>query len=297
MPQTTTMTPFDLGDDASYRQWRDLKLTDYPRALEALVVEVGDPRALTAAEHEALLIRCRKANMAIYISACGDDADKEIPARLGEQFGLVHLDHNWLADDDAISSLTVSDEGDRPDFIPYTNRPINWHTDGYYNTPERTIRGMILHCVHPAARGGENRLLDPDMVYIRLRDEDPVLVSALMRADAMTIPARTDDEGVARPDQAGPVFSVAPDGSLHMRYTARKRNIVWHADDDVQRALSRLQAILASDSPYLFQGRLESGMGLLCNNVLHDRSGFDDAPDRPQRLLYRARYHDRIRGT
>jgi hypothetical protein len=34
-------------------------------------------------------------------------------------------------------------------------------------------------------------------------------------------------------------------------------------------------------------------MGILCNNVLHDRTGFTDDPARP-RLLYRARYHDRI---
>lgn len=34
-------------------------------------------------------------------------------------------------------------------------------------------------------------------------------------------------------------------------------------------------------------------MGLVCNNVLHDRAGFDDDPQAP-RLLYRARYLDRL---
>jgi len=34
-------------------------------------------------------------------------------------------------------------------------------------------------------------------------------------------------------------------------------------------------------------------MGILCNNVLHDRSGFTDDPVRP-RLILRARYHERI---
>jgi hypothetical protein len=33
-------------------------------------------------------------------------------------------------------------------------------------------------------------------------------------------------------------------------------------------------------------------MGLVCHNVLHDRSAFDDDPARP-RLLLRARYLDR----
>ncbi len=39
---------------------------------------------------------------------------------------------------------------------------------------------------------------------------------------------------------------------------------------------------------------LEPGMGLLCNNVLHDRAAFTDDPTHPPRLLYRARYLDRI---
>jgi hypothetical protein len=37
-------------------------------------------------------------------------------------------------------------------------------------------------------------------------------------------------------------------------------------------------------------------MGLVCNNVLHDRAGFTDRGD-ARRLLYRARYHDRVGGT
>jgi len=289
-------SPFDLTQDDAYRRWRDRKLSDYPTCLDELVVEVRDPRALTWAEHEALLARCRKTNMALYASAAGV-ADKEIPAGLGCQFGLEHLDHNWLADDDAITSLTQSDRGARPDFIPYTDRPIHWHTDGYYNAPDRQIRGLILHCVHPAAQGGGNALLDHEMVYMKLRDEDPSLVAALMEPDAMTIPARTDSGATAREARPGPVFSVSSSGDLHMRYTARKRNIEWKGTPEVQRALKRLEAILATDSVYVFRGRLESGMGLLCNNVLHDRSGFDDVPGKPARLLYRARYYDRIRGT
>ena len=44
-------------------------------------------------------------------------------------------------------------------------------------------------------------------------------------------------------------------------------------------------------------GLIDSGQGLLSNNVLHDRSGFeDDADSAKKRLLYRARYYDRIQG-
>ncbi|MCC7327429.1 MAG: TauD/TfdA family dioxygenase [Burkholderiales bacterium] len=285
--------PFAAADDRAYRQWRAAKLRDYPATTADLVVPVRDPRALAAGERRAIADRCARANMAIYASA-ERAADKDIPRLLAGQFGLVHLDHNWLADEDGISSVTVSESGSRRDFIPYTDRPIRWHTDGYYNPPDRRIRAMILHCVASAASGGENALLDHEIAYLQLRDADPGHVSALMQPDAMTIPARTDEHGVVRAAEAGPVFSIdAQSGALHMRYTARTRSIEWKDDPAVRAAAEWLARLLAAPSRWIHRVTLQPGMGLICNNVLHDRSGFVDAPGTP-RLVYRARYHDRI---
>ena len=287
-------SPFRLDDERAWRDWRARKLDGYPASLADLVVEVGDPRALTRAERAAIASRCRAANMAIYASA-HREADKDLPRALAAQFGLVRLDRNWLADDDGISRVTVAGGGGgRGDFIPYTNRAIRWHTDGYYNPPERTIRAMVLHCVEKAAEGGENALMDPEIAYLELRDANPAFVRSLMRPDAMTIPERADEDGVARPAQRGPVFSVdEASGALHMRYTARTRSIEWHPDADVRAAVAALEGLLAAPSRWIHRITLEPGMGLLCNNVLHDRSAFTDDPARP-RLIYRARYHDRI---
>jgi len=288
--------PFDLDDEASYRRWRDAKLAAYPKSMADLVVEVADPRQLTGAEHDAILDRCRRANMAIYASPAHTEADKDLPKRMGEQFGLTRLDHNVLADEDAISTLTVAEEkeGMRGDYIPYTNRAIRWHTDGYYNPPARRICGMILHCVQSAEEGGENRLLDHEIAYILLRDQNPEHIRALSGPDAMTIPARMDDTGVARAAETGPVFSLLPgSGALHMRYTARTKSIEWKDTPQTRAAVAALEAILAGDPPYVFQGRLEPGMGLICNNVLHDRTGFNDSPAH-KRIIYRGRYLDRI---
>lgn len=288
--------PFDPDDDRTYQRWRWGKLEHFPVDLQALIVEVGDPRALTDAERAAMLARCRIANMVVYASAA-PASDKAIARRLGAQFGLASLDRNWLADDDGVSQVTVTGEAGRGEYIPYTNRPIRWHTDGYYNPPERRIRAMVLHCVVAAAEGGVNALLDHEIAYLLLRDADPAHVRALMREDAMTIPARADEDGIARPAQTGPVFSIDPaNGSLHMRYTARTRSIEWKQDPAVHAAVAALEAVLASDSTFIHRLRLAPGMGILCNNVLHDRSGFVDDPRRP-RLLYRARYHERIAGT
>ena len=284
---------FDLDDEAAYLAWRATKLARFPKTLAELVVEVRDPRALSALERRALLERCARANMAIYASPTGGDSDKEIPRRLGLQLGLRDLDPNYLADDDGISPLAVAERGTRGEFIPYTNRGIKWHTDGYYNPAERTVRAVLLHCVARAESGGENELLDHEIAYIQLRDRDPLHIRALMAPDAMTVPARIEDGRIERPAQSGPVFSVDAGGFLHMRYTARAVSIAWKQDAATRAALAALEQILADSSPWVLRGRLEPGMGLVSNNVLHTRTPFTESAEH-RRLIYRARYYQRV---
>ena len=218
--------------------------------------------------------------------------------QFGAQFGLNNLDANWLAGEQGVTRVTVcADDGQRQAYIPYTDKAIKWHTDGYYNSPERQVRSFVLHCVQSAGQGGENRLMDHEIAYSMLRDSDADFIRALSAPDAMTIPERTDEHGVAREAQTGPVFSTDPaSGALHMRYTARTRSIVWKQDAATLAAVAALEKLLASESPHIHSVRLEPGMGLLCNNVLHDRAEFSDSPNQT-RLLYRARYHQRIEGT
>jgi alpha-ketoglutarate-dependent taurine dioxygenase len=288
--------PFDLGNHSGYRAWRDRKLANYPRSVDELIVPINDPRTLSTAETHALADRCARANMALYYAAGHLGAYKSLPHQLALQLGLKRLEGNYLADDDGLSSITpASNEGNmRGDYIPYTHKPINWHTDGYYNALDRRILGMLLHCVQDAETGGENALLDHEIAYIQLRDTNPDYITALMQPDAMTIPARMDEDSIARPAQTGPVFSVdAADGFLYMRYTARTRSIEWKPDALTQAAVKSLSEIL-NDSEYILRARLVPGMGLICNNVLHTRSAFADTPDR-RRLLYRGRYYDRLK--
>ena len=315
-------SPFDLANESGYRAWRDARLAAYPRSVDDLIVPLADPRHLTPAEFAALEDRCARANMAIYSAPHLTAADKSIPRQLGQQLGLARLEGNYLADEDGLSSITpAADEGSdaRGDYIPYTHKPINWHTDGYYNALDRRILGMTLHCAQDAEAGGENALLDHEIAYIQLRDVNPDYVAALMQPDAMTIPARMDESPltptrsltptlsqrereqtlspnrlIARAEQSGPVFAVDPEqGFLVMRYTARTRSIVWKADALTQAAVRTLADILAS-SEYILTARLQPGMGLICNNVLHTRSAFSDSPEH-RRLLYRGRYYDRLR--
>jgi len=289
-------SPFDLADDAAYRAWRDAKLAAYPRSVDELLVPLADPGRLDAGELAALESRCARANMAIYNAPDQNPADKALAHALARQLGLERLEGNYLADEDGLSSITpAGDEGGlRGEFIPYTHKPINWHTDGYYNALDRRILGMTLHCAQDAESGGENALLDHEIAYIQLRDANPDYVAALMAPDAMTIPARMDEDNIARPEQSGPVFAVDPhQGFLYMRYTARTRSIVWK-DDPLTQAAVRTLADILNDSEYILTARLAPGMGLICNNVLHTRSAFSDSPQH-RRLLYRGRYYDRLR--
>jgi len=301
MPNPTLQTarqdsPFDPGNESGYQAWRERKLANYPRSTEELVVEVKDPRNLTRAEFEAILQRLQKANMALYASATGNDPDPEIPLALGRRFGARHLNHNWLSDDTGLTSLKVASDGVRKHYIPYSNRPIKWHTDGYYNRPEEQIHSLILHCVQSAGSGGENALLDHEIAYLLLRDRNPDHIPALMGPEVMTIPPRMSQDKIARREERGPVFSILEDGNLHMRYTIRTRHVIWSDAPDTRAALQALDEILHGDSPYIFRGRLEPGMGLISNNILHDRTGFSD-DQRGVRHLYRARYYDRLAST
>ncbi len=286
--------PFDLDDDAGYQRWRAHKLASRAQHAEELIVDVADPTALSHAERQALLRRCAQWNVAVYRSP-NAGADKGIARAVGAQLGLHRLDANWLADEDGVSSITVSRTSDgRGGFIPYTDRPIKWHTDGYYHPAARRIRAMVLHCVRPASSGGANALLDHELAYIALRDASPRWIQALMAPDAMTIPCRDGEFGAERVAETGPVFAVDPqDGALHMRYTARTRSIEWKADVATHEAVAFLARFLNADNPQILRLPLQAGMGIVAHNVLHDRESFVDDPARP-RLLYRARYLDRI---
>ena len=48
--------------------------------------------------------------------------------------------------------------------------------------------------------------------------------------------------------------------------------------------------------PYAYRVSLQAGEGIVCNNVLHNREAFRDE-DSGKRLLWRARYRDRVTGT
>jgi alpha-ketoglutarate-dependent taurine dioxygenase len=299
LDEISSHSPFSLGRQDTYLNWRERKIANYPQDMNDLIVPIASLCEPTGKGLVAIAERCRVANMGLY--SCTEATEHEsIPAYLRElvsRFGIREFESHRSAGEHGVVALEVSDTGTRKGYIPYSDRPLSWHTDGYYNAIDLPVRSFVLHCVRAAGDGGHTELLDPEIVYIRLRDRDPSLIEALMHPGAMTIPANEEPDGHMRPQRTGPVFSVDPvSGSLHMRYSARSRNIVWRDDAATTMARNALRELMDGSEPLIHRLKLQPGQGLICNNVLHRRTGFKD----PQpgtgkgRLLYRLRSSELI---
>ncbi len=285
-----------LDFETDYEQWRQAKFAAWQASSRRQFIPIVDPAALSAQEVEQLRSQCEQSNFALYRVENPALADKEAIRGLVHQLGMTHLDKNLCADNDSITTLKIMDLGRASGYIPYTAKALNWHTDGYYNPLHQHIRSFLLHCVQNAATGGENMLLNHDLMYIHLYDQDPALVQALMQDDAMTIPANVENGVEVRGRQSGPVFyRDAQTGSLQMRYTARGRNIEWKNAAAVQQAIAAIEQLLGNDNDLIVRITLQPGEGLICNNILHGRSAFTNGniPGR-ERMLYRCRSYDRL---
>ena len=282
---------FKLSGNAAYLQWREERMGTNKPALSDLLVLIKDPYQLPDDEKAAIIERCKNFNMAVYQLSDPGFKHKSLVHALGKQLAMESLDANIRADEDSVTSLEVREQAGNK-YIPYTNKALSWHTDGYYNPLDKQIFAIIMHCVRPAFEGGVNSLLNPENVYIALRDENPAYIEALMHPQAMTIPANIESGKVIREAQTGPVFMVKPDGRLHMRFSARKRNIIWRDTQETLTAVAMINDLMA-DEKNVVKVTLKAGQGIICNNVLHNRSGFTDSESQ-KRLMYRARYYEAV---
>jgi hypothetical protein len=289
----------ELIDDHGFATWREEKLACYPFPSAGVMVDIADPAALTRPEIEALRANIRRYNFTGFRCARPDQVTPQTLLEFGKQFGLCRIDGNLCAESSGVSAIRVAGRDGAREYIPYTNRPLSWHTDGYYNSHEESVRAWLLYCDQPATEGGVNRLLDHELIYLQLHAANPNWTRALTRPDAFTIPPNVADGAQLRPARSSPVFSRDPaSGQLHMRFSARKTNILWRDDPTTRAAREALLQLISDAVDHIYKYRLQRGEGFLSNNVLHDRNGFRNAHDgTPSRLLYRIRYLDRIAAT
>lgn len=286
-------SPFSLESDTAYQAWRERKLASPPVPPE---VSIHRAIELSAGERSAIADYCDSHGYVLFRYAEPPRDPEQALRHLGHSFGLSQIDSNLCAEDSGLTEITVKATGTDNVYIPYTDRPIGWHTDGYYNPKDQSIHGMLLYCHQPALEGGENGLLDHEIAYIRLRDQNPEWIMALMAPNAFTIPPNVEGGKQIRGATVGPVFSLCNGGrNLHMRYSMRQRNVIWADTQATREAAGFLLDLFSSQDDHIVRLTLQRGQGVLSNNVLHRRAGFRDSADPAlKRVMYRARYYQRV---
>lgn len=279
---------FDLDSNADYLKWRDEKLAAYPGTIGELVVELGDMTAPTPAEKSRILETVERANMCVYTAGAAALEMASLLA-LGRQLGVSRTDKSARH----AQSDELTDSGILNRAVPFSTRHCNWHTDATYYGSDKPIQALFLLCKRPALEGGSNKLLDHEVLYIHLRDTHPDALEVLMKRDCFNY--RNPASGEIDPHRGGKVFWTNADGQLCHRFSFRKTDMAWSEDADVAAARAALESLISGEPAQVIEGRLESGMGLISNNVLHTREPLVDNDDAAhKRLLFRARFHDRV---
>ncbi len=282
-----------LKNSDDYQYWRDDKLARAPTELSGCIVEVQDPFKLSTSELGKINDLCQAGNFALFQIQPRDDYQSAIVG-INTQLGLVDFDQHLYVKNQGLAHITQTNNKDQGEFIPYTDKALGWHTDGYYNPTAQRIRAFSLFCVTPASTGGGNQWIDPQMVYLLLREDNPDVAKALTHPQAMTIPEHQVDGKVRRPTSIGAIFFTDEiTGALSMRYTQRKKHIEFLDCVEIKQAVAYLDALLNNKTQYHFEHLMRAGQGMVCNNVLHKRNAFTDNENRP-RLLLRGRYFNRI---
>jgi len=211
--------------------------------------------------------------------------------QLLRRLGLTQSDSGIIRDKGELSLLQDLAGTARGRFPAYRASAMNWHTDGYYNGHENSVRCFSLHCLHPASQGGALHLMDDTLLVLALLKDDPHSVALLSHPHAMTLPKNQDELGHNRPDRCVPVILRNDDDTLSMRFTTRTQHIQWRTDATKQAAHRALE-LIQQNAQWHTRLCLRKGEGVITRNVLHTREAFIDAPGVPKRQMLRGRFSD-----
>lgn len=217
-----------------------------------------------------------------------ENTEKALSTML-QQLSLGDSDSGVIREAGALSLLQDLSGTPKGRFPPYQSKTMNWHTDGYYNALEHTVRCFTLHCLEPATTGGDLLLMDENFLILALLQDDPALVALLSHPQAMTLPANQDAVGHDRPDRTVPMIQRHSDGAITMRFTTRARHIRWRCKD-TQAAAERAIELINQNTHRQVRVKLQRGEGILTRNILHAREAFHDTPGQPKRQMLRGRF-------
>ena len=265
-------------------KWSAKKDLDIPSNINDLKVSLCDINHVSKAEILKIKEKLIKYNCCIYVSDTDLDGNSKI-MKFARSLGMRTFDSHNI-DDSSISTITADKTENNMGYIPYTDKGLNWHTDGYYDT--KPIFSWILHCIEPALSGGENFLLDHELAireYVLKHDD----IMCLMSNETFSIPT---DEVAKRGITSNYICDMNNEyKKLHMNFSMRKENIIYNKDS--KSAMSKLIKIIKEDcKKYHLTYKLSKSEGIVSNNILHGRNAFKDGL--VMRKILRIRSHERL---
>ena len=268
---------------AEFLRWAEEKEKNIPQNSDGILVNIHDINNVKISEISKIKKTINRYNSCIYSSKVALKINTNL-LKFVELVGMRTYDCNNI-DSNEISTITPL-QNSKINYIPYTDKPLNWHTDGYYD--RKSIFSWLLHCVNPATQGGENYLLDHELVlreYL-LRNDD---INNLMAEDALTIPESKD---TSRSEISTYIFSFKNQyKKLHMRFSMRKDYI--GTSPKASSSIRKLREIIENDcAKYSLTYKLQKNEGIITNNILHGREAFKD--DKVKRKLLRIRSYERL---
>lgn len=267
-----------------FKQWALEKEDNIPLNIDDLIVKIHDINHATLAEISNIKDIIKRFNYCIYQSKVGLNAQADL-MNFAQSIGMETYDTNNIHNS-PISLIMSLETKNALNYIPYTNKKLNWHTDGYYD--EKPIFSWLLHCEEPAYSGGENYLLDHELAireYIIKYDN----LESLSSLDAFTIPGNTHAN---RGETKGYICDNDNEyKKFHMKFSMREKNM--KLNEQSKTAIMRMKKIIKEDcKKYCLTYKLSKNEGIVSNNILHGRNSFEDG--KAMRKLYRIRSYERI---
>jgi len=270
-----------------YNRWKAKKLESFTTDLEELTVQISSPNEVSKHEKSRVISMLRNNNLVFFHIDNVRFTDKLSIKNMAHQIGLGNYELDSQSDKDGLTEIRDMEHNDlENEYVPYTNKELNWHTDGYYTNQKNSILSWLLFCKTSAETGGTNKYLDHEIAYILFNNKSSDLKD-LMLDDACCIPENLMTE---RKKIFNPVFMFNNE-KLHMKFSMREKNIIWN--DNSLEAVNILKKIIKESSDYHIVKKLEAGSGVITNNVIHMRTAFTNSENK-NRLLYRLRSKKRV---
>ena len=271
----------------NYKRWADKKLQGFSNKLDDLIVEINNPNSISKSEKNIILKTINQHNIVFFQINKGTINLKSSIKTLASQVGLGNYEIDSKSDNDGLTEIKIHNSmKPSAEYIPYTDKQLNWHTDGYYNDEKNLILSWLLFCKSQSENGGMNKYMDHEIAYI-LFNKSFDNIGDLMLHNTYRIP-KNELTGRKAVDNA--IFSFIKN-KLHMKFSMREKNIIWN--DKSKEATNNLKDIISSSEKYHISHKFSEGQGVITNNIIHMRTSFTNL-EKKNRLLYRLRSKKRM---